>query len=200
MNTSAPSTILILYSSRFGQCQRIAEKLTQSLEALGRKCDTLNIETMRTPPKPVPSYESVIITASIRYGYFHKNVGAFVRQHHNELQTLLDVFIPVNLIARNPQRRTLERNAYARKFLEKTNWSPKIIDIMAGALLYPRYNFFDRFMIRLIMKMTNGETDTSKEIEYTDWDHIPELATEIDTRLREKNNAIENQPTACVNT
>jgi menaquinone-dependent protoporphyrinogen IX oxidase len=41
--------------------------------------------------------------------------------------------------------------------------------VFAGALRYPRYRWYDRFMIRLIMKMTGGETDTSKEVVYTDW-------------------------------
>jgi menaquinone-dependent protoporphyrinogen oxidase len=30
-------------------------------------------------------------------------------------------------------------------------------------------------MIRLIMKMTGGETDTSKEVVYTDWQQVPDL-------------------------
>jgi menaquinone-dependent protoporphyrinogen oxidase len=41
--------------------------------------------------------------------------------------------------------------------------------VFAGALRYPRYRWYDRFMIRLIMKMTGGETDTRKEVVYTDW-------------------------------
>jgi menaquinone-dependent protoporphyrinogen oxidase len=35
--------------------------------------------------------------------------------------------------------------------------------VFAGALRYPRYRWYDRFMIRLIMKMTGGETDTVKK-------------------------------------
>jgi menaquinone-dependent protoporphyrinogen oxidase len=47
--------------------------------------------------------------------------------------------------------------------------------VFAGALRYPRYRWYDRFMIRLIMKMTGGETDTSKEVVYTDWQQVPDL-------------------------
>ena len=39
------------------------------------------------------------------------------------------------------------------------------VGVFAGALLYPRYKWIDRVMIQLIMKITNGETDTTKEIE-----------------------------------
>ncbi|MBN0595514.1 protoporphyrinogen oxidase, partial [Pseudomonas aeruginosa] len=43
----------------------------------------------------------------------------------------------------------------------------------------PRYSWYDRFMIRLIMKMTGGETDTRKEVVYTDWQQVSRFAREI---------------------
>lgn len=49
---------------------------------------------------------------------------------------------------------------------------PTLIGVFAGALYYPRYNPFDRFMIKLIMKLTGGETDTTKEVEYTNWEKV----------------------------
>ncbi|EJS87554.1 protoporphyrinogen oxidase, partial [Pasteurella multocida subsp. multocida str. Anand1_cattle] len=63
-------------------------------------------------------------------------------------------------------------NVYVRKFLQRIDWQPHLAAVFAGALYYPRYSFFDRTMIRLIMKITGGETDTSKEIEYTDWQKV----------------------------
>lgn len=51
-------------------------------------------------------------------------------------------------------------------------WKPTHIEVIAGALLYLRYKPFDRLMIRFIMKITKGETDTSKEYEYTDWQQV----------------------------
>jgi menaquinone-dependent protoporphyrinogen oxidase len=51
--------------------------------------------------------------------------------------------------------------------------------VFAGALRYPRYRWFDKVMIRFIMRMTGGETDTSKEVEYTDWNEVGQFAQEI---------------------
>jgi menaquinone-dependent protoporphyrinogen oxidase len=51
--------------------------------------------------------------------------------------------------------------------------------VFAGALLYSKYGFVDKFMIRLIMKITGGETDTSKDIEYTDWHKVDDFALKI---------------------
>lgn len=34
-------------------------------------------------------------------------------------------------------------------------------------------------MIQLIMRMTGGETDTSKEVEYTDWNKVSVFAQDF---------------------
>ena len=51
--------------------------------------------------------------------------------------------------------------------------------MFAGALRYPRYRWFDRIMIQFIMRMTGGETDTSKEVEYTDWEKVTRFAQDF---------------------
>ena len=41
-----------------------------------------------------------------------------------------------------------------------------------GKLDYKKYPFFDRIMIRFIMWMTKGPTNTNTEIEYTNWNRV----------------------------
>ena len=43
-------------------------------------------------------------------------------------------------------------------------------DVHGHVHLRPR--LMDRFMIRLIMKMTHGPTDTTAVIDYTNWDDV----------------------------
>lgn len=68
-----------------------------------------------------------------------------------------------------------------RKFLQHIKWTPVKVGVFAGALLYPRYKWIDRVMIQLIMKITNGETDTTKEIEYTDWEKVKAFAESLNS-------------------
>ena len=42
-----------------------------------------------------------------------------------------------------------------------------------------KYRFIDKYMIRLIMWITNGPTDISKTYEFTNWDKVEEFAHEI---------------------
>ncbi len=57
-------------------------------------------------------------------------------------------------MARKPEKRTPQTNSYARKFLMNSQWRPDRCAVIAGALRYPRYRWYDRFMIKLIMKMS----------------------------------------------
>ena len=94
--------------------------------------------------------------------------------------------LAVNLTARKPEKRSPQTNAYTRKFLLASPWQPKQCAVFAGALRYPRYRWFDRIMIQFIMRMTGGETDTSKEVEYTDWQQVDRFAQEFSQIQYEK--------------
>lgn len=88
-------------------------------------------------------------------------------------------FYFVNLVARKLEKRTLQTNSYARKFLMNLQWRFDCCAVIAGALRYLRYCWYDCFMIKLIMKMLGGETDTRKEVVYTDWEQVANFAREI---------------------
>lgn len=62
------------------------------------------------------------------------------------------------------------------KFLDLSLWQPQQLAVFAGKIDYPRYGWFDKMMIRFIMRMTKGPTDTSGTYEFTDWDKVDEFA------------------------
>lgn len=168
---------LMLFSTRDGQTREIAAYLCSQLNELGT--DTAMIDLNRTDDIEWQLYDRVIIGASIRYGHFHPALDRFVKKHAVVLQSMPSAFFSVNLVARKPEKRSPQTNSYTRKFLLRSAWQPDSCAVFAGALRYPRYGWFDRFMIRLIMKMTGGETDTRKEVVYTDWEQVAGFAREI---------------------
>lgn len=167
---------LILYSSRDGQTREIAARMAQAL-APQQLCDVIDL--LEAEKVEWSQYDRVLIGASIRYGHFHPALMKFVSQHKAELQQRVSGFFSVNLTARKADKCTPGTNAYTRKFLEQSPWQPDCCAVFAGALRYPRYRWFDRIMIQLIMRMTGGETDTSKEVEYTDWDKVAVFAQDF---------------------
>ncbi|MXP49877.1 menaquinone-dependent protoporphyrinogen IX dehydrogenase [Pantoea sp. Eser] len=169
---------LILYSTRDGQTQKIASYIAEQVGHL-QNCDVLNIQDATSPDWA--QYDRVLIGASIRYGHFQPVVDAFVKQHLRELQQRTSGFFSVNLTARKPEKRSPETNAYTQKFLSQSPWRPDCCAVFAGALYYTRYRWFDRIMIQLIMRMTGGETDSTKtkEVEYTDWQQVSRFANDF---------------------
>ncbi|QIZ52836.1 menaquinone-dependent protoporphyrinogen IX dehydrogenase [Dickeya zeae] len=164
---------LILFSSRDGQTRAIASYIANNLKGT-LECDVANI--LSAHEVDLDKYDRVMIGASVRYGHFHPALEKFIRQHLALLQRKPSAFFSVNLTARKPEKRSLQTNAYTRKFLLRSPWQPDLGAVFAGALRYPRYRWFDRVMIQLIMRMTGGETDSTKEIEYTDWEQVARFA------------------------
>ncbi|WP_350306661.1 menaquinone-dependent protoporphyrinogen IX dehydrogenase [Photorhabdus viridis] len=175
---------LLLYSSRDGQTKKIITYIAENLHRAGQICDLRDLAIAETID--LKSYDKVMIGASIRYGHFSSALKKFSICHQQQLNKMPTAFFGVNLTARKPEKRTPETNVYVRKFLLNTPWQPDLCGVFAGALLYPRYRWFDRVMVKLIMKMTGGETDTTKEIEYTDWQQVDHFADDFLGMVSEK--------------
>ena len=168
---------LLLYSSHDGQTKKIVTQIALHLRKAGIQCDVRSLQEGHA--LNLAPYEKILVGASIRYGHFNRALSRFAKLHAMQMNQMKTAFFGVNLTARKPEKRTPQTNLYVRKFLEATPWKPTVSAVFAGALLYPRYRWLDRVMIRLIMKMTKGETDTTKEIEYTDWEQVEAFATEF---------------------
>ncbi|HGJ5855155.1 menaquinone-dependent protoporphyrinogen IX dehydrogenase [Arsenophonus nasoniae] len=168
---------LLLYSGENGQTKKIILKITEYLRKEGKQCDVRDLNMDKNFNLSV--YQKVLVGASIRYGHFNPAVLNFAQNHQKELNTMPSAFFGVNLTARKKGKDTPETNVYVRKFLAKTPWRPTITSVFAGALCYPQYNWFDRIMIQFIMKITGGETNINKEIEYTDWQKVEYFAREF---------------------
>ncbi len=167
---------LILYSSRDGQTRAIASYIANKLQGI-LSCDVIDL--LQAEGVELDQYQQILIGASVRYGHFQPALRRFIKCHAEQLNKMPSAFFAVNLTARKPEKRSPQTNVYTRKFLLSSPWQPKQCAVFAGALRYPRYRWLDRVMIRFIMKMTGGETDTSKEVEYTDWQQVDRFTQEF---------------------
>lgn len=167
---------LLLYSSREGQTKAIVSYIANQIQG-DMKVDLYNIDEM--PSVNLTDYNSILIGASIRYGHFSKMFKAFIDRNSNTLNQMPTAFVSVSLIARKAEKQSPQTNSYTHKYLLSTKWKPSICGVFAGALRYPRYTWLDRVMIQLIMKMTGGETDSSKDVEYTDWEQVKRFSYEF---------------------
>lgn len=158
---------LVLYSSIEGQTLKIINHITSSIEG-----DVTLIDMDLDPSIDFTLFDKVLIGASVRYGNIRKNVIEFINKNKDQIDALPNAFFLVCLTARKPEKSEPDNNAYMLKFDKLSEWQPRLKGVFAGALLYSRYNWWQTLLIQLIMKMTGGSTDKSKDIELTDWARV----------------------------
>jgi menaquinone-dependent protoporphyrinogen oxidase len=162
--------ILILYSSTDGHTRKICNRLQQVIEQQGHQVTLVSVRD--EPHVDLQPFDKIVIGASIRYGKHSPLVVDFINSNEPLLDSKSSAFFSVNIVARKPQKNRPETNPYMRKFLKQIAWRPRQLAVFAGKIDYPRYSFFDRLMIRLIMFITKGPTDPKAVVEFTDWQQV----------------------------
>lgn len=167
--------ILIIFATHDGQTRRIASRIGEVLTHAGHQV------TMRAAGEPnaraaIEASDAVIVGAAIRYGRYQKHLEALVRENRTLLAARPNAFFSVCLTAGGPGAKPKVAGGYVHDFVERTGWLPADTAILAGALLYRKYNPFIRFMMRFIVGHAGGDTDTSRNYEYTDWGVVERFA------------------------
>jgi len=167
------SKILIIYSTTDGQTKIIAEKI----ENIIKKNHQIKVISLnQVSEENLNSYDEIIIGASIRYGKHNKKIYSFIESNKSILESKKSAFFSVNVVARKFEKNRPDTNPYIQKFLQKTVWRPNRLAVFAGKVDYPNYSFLNKLVIRFIMYLTKGPTDTSKSYEFTDWKKVEEFA------------------------
>lgn len=168
----------MIYATTDGHTRKICDKLQEVLQAHDQPVDLIHIVEFDGDLSP---YDRVILGASIRYGVHDKQLVELINTRQQELESKRTAFFSVNLVARKPEKASPETNPYVVKFFKKISWRPDMVETFAGMLEYPRYSFFDRTMIRLIMWMTKGPTDPKTVKEYTNWEKVAAFGERLAT-------------------
>tara|TARA_Y100001958_G_scaffold149294_1_gene131797 strand:- start:724 stop:1239 length:516 start_codon:yes stop_codon:yes gene_type:complete len=166
---------LLVYSTTDGQTKKICETIKNNSI---NKCEILSLE--EAIKKEIVKYDQIIIGASIRYGRHSPKIYKFIENNRHILEKKKSAFFSVNVVARKPEKNTPGTNPYIRKFLKKANWKPKKLGVFAGKIDYPKLNFVNKNVIRLIMFITNGPTNVNNTYEFTDWHSVKKFTNELD--------------------
>ena len=136
---------LIIYSSTDGHTKTICERISNFLNS-GNQIKLISLD--ETTNFDLSDFNKIIIGASIRYGKHSKKLYKFITLNKNVLDQKQSIFFSVNVVARKSKKNTPETNPYIKKFLKISNWSPKKIGVFAGKVDYPKYSFFDKYIIK----------------------------------------------------
>ena len=163
------SNILMVHSSVDGQTEKILNYLRQICEA--HHTVTL-VPIAHANDISLETFDKIVIGASVRYGKHRPQVHDFVKSRLDQLKMKKTFFFSVNVVARKVEKSTPNKNPYMRKFLADTSWRPTKKEVFAGKVDYPKYGIFDKNIIRFIMFLTKGPTDTTRCYEFTDWNKV----------------------------
>ncbi len=173
--------ILMLYGTTDGQTGKIARAVADTLRTFNHDVDVINA---RTGWPQAAAYDAVVVAASVHAGGYQRAVHRWVHAHADALNTRPTAFISVclGILQRDPKA-DADLKAILTRFLTATGWQPRMAKAVAGALPYTRYNPFTRWIMKRIVSKAGGDTDTSRDYEYTDWQDLRVFAEDFGRSL-----------------
>ena len=173
--------ILVLFGTTEGQTAKIAQALAHAIRAEGADVDVIDADTHSPAPEP---YAGVVVAASVHAGRYQRSVRRWVRTHAWALHNRETAFVSVCLgILEHEPETDRELQAIQERFLSETGWRPSVTKVVAGALPYTKYNWLKRAIMKRIVRKAGGDTDTSRDYEYTDWHDVRRFGTAFGHRV-----------------
>lgn len=177
-----PTKVLVVYSSREGQTARIARRIGDVASTLDGV--TVRVESVKEiDENDVALADVFVVAGSVHFGRHERSLLEFVREHLSVIASRSSAFVSISgSMAQFGGRETAQ--GYAETFLEAAGWNPDRTELFAGAIVFTKYNFLLRWVMRRIASSHGLDTDTSHDYEYTDWDAVETFAREFITLER----------------
>jgi menaquinone-dependent protoporphyrinogen oxidase len=175
--------VLVSYGTRYGQTAKIAARIAELLSANG--CDVTLIDGNELSASISPdAFDAVILGSSIIVGRHARAVQRFAKLHRGALNAMPSAFFSVSAsIASRDESTRAQARRIRDDFLRDVGWRPSLTACFAGAIAYTRYSFLVRLMLRRIARAEGASTDTTRDLELTDWGQVDAFAAEFGSLL-----------------
>ena len=167
---------LVVYATSEGHTALVAERIA---DVLRRTIDDVDVRLAEVGPAP-EGYDVVVAGGPIHATHHARHLVHWLERYAAELERVPTALFQVSLTSASDDE---AHNRTARELLaqleEKTGFDPDIVGLFAGALMYTRYGWFKRHLMRAIAHHEGGDTDMGKDYDYTDWDAVESFATDV---------------------
>ena len=170
--------VVVLYATREGQTRSIAEYLAAIIRTRGFAASLYDAAHL-PPGFKLEDYSLAVLAASVHQQRHESEIVNFVKRHREELESMPSAFLSVSLSEaaveddeaswENRAKAAVDVRAMIDEFLDKTGWIPSKIKAVAGALMYTKYNFLVRLVMKRIARQAGESTDIYHDHVYTDW-------------------------------
>ena len=176
--------ILILFGTTDGHTAKIAAALAETLQMEGASVEVADAGA-RVPPPDADGYAAVIVAASVHASGYQASVRRWVKANLRALGDRPSAFVSVCLgVVQHDPAVDRELLAILQRFYRQTGWKPAVVKVVAGALLYTRYGWLKRWVMRRIAGKAHGDTNTTRDYEYTDWVDLRGFARDFIRRVK----------------
>jgi menaquinone-dependent protoporphyrinogen oxidase len=170
-----------VFHSSEGQTAKIAERIVSVLRERGDMVDVSEVEAAPAPD----GFDGIVVGGSIHVGKHGHGLVRYLNRHVGEINSMPSALFQVSLTSANPDpEHTTTAHLLVDDLLRDTGFDPDVVGLFAGALLYTRYGWFKRHVMRAIVKREGGDLDMSRDYEYTDWTAVEQFAEDIDRLVR----------------
>ncbi len=164
--------ILIVYGTTEGHTRTIVQRIAEAVRMRGHQADVVDASDV-PEDLGLNAYDAFILGGSVHMGKHQSALSHFAASHAALLNDHPSAFFSVSMSVTQPEpEHQEEARGYIREFCEQTGWTPGETEMIAGALLYTEYDFFKRFIMKMIARKSGNPTDTSKDYVFTDWSKI----------------------------
>jgi menaquinone-dependent protoporphyrinogen oxidase len=177
------TNVLIVYGTTEGHTAKIAETIAQEIAEKGHHVRAVSSAAAPTG-KELATFDAFIVGSPVHIGKFDKSLRAWTRQNHELLQRRHSAFFSVCLgILENNSETKREEAKIVENFLHEVSWTPKLTTIFAGALKYSKYGWLKKLLMKRIARKAGGDTDTSRDYDYTNWNEVRSFAQRFEALL-----------------
>ncbi len=172
-------TILVAYGTTEGHTRKVAEFIAERLRTRGHRVDLVDVATT-TALDVTATYQAAFIGGSVHQHKHQSALMHFVKHNLDGLGALPVALFSVSLAAAGEDMDSrLEAQRMANDFVDESGLKPRITRCVAGALKYTQYDYFKRWIMRMISKQQGRSTDTSKDTVYTNWADVEAFVDEF---------------------
>lgn len=177
------SSALVLFGTTDGHTARIAHAAANALRAGGVHVDVLDArDAIFVSPS---RFDAVLVLGSLHAKGYQRAVTRWVKENARSLARRPTAFISVCLGVLEHQPATDRHlETIMQDFFTATGWTPQQRTIVAGALPYTRYGWLKKRIMRRIAAKAGGDTDITRDFEYTDWAAVTAFVEGFGAQLR----------------
>ena len=174
--------ILILYATREGQTEKVAAQIATHLKQAGAAVKLINAQD-RTATEDInlEAFDLLVFGASMHAGGLEKELVDFINSNREQIEPKIRSFFLVLLSAATKDLKLREEwlEDARNKMDEQLQVKFQGAEMIAGALMYSKYSYPLKWVMKRIANKAGEGTDTSQDYEYTDWKQVEQYSEKL---------------------